>query len=184
MHPEKTFRLIGVTVLAVLAGLLTSCALFSPARGFKSCRYEYRSFAFAAVDNLKTSWTVDIVVVNPNRKPITLEKLRFAFLHAGDTLVSAWNPARREMPAGDSALITTTLDIPHALLQKLPPEILSDTQAKFTLVGDAYLQTWVGEVAVPGALKQSLHVNMPEQMAKVRNIFMQKLFRGFGKPAP
>jgi hypothetical protein len=181
MLPKRFARLLGAALPALL---LASCALFNPARGLKSCRYEYRSFAFSAVDNEKTSWTVDIAVVNPNAKPVTLEKMRFAFLHSGDTLVTAWNPARRELPAGDSAVLSTSLDIPHALLQRLPPGILSDTKAEFTLVGDAYLQTWVGEVVVPGALKQNLHVDMPAQMAKVRTIFMQKLFRGFGRPAP
>lgn len=175
---------IALLAAAALALGIAACSLFNPSRGLKACRYDYRDFAFASVDGSSTYWTVDMGVKNPNSRPVTLEKMRFVLLRERDTLVSAWNPERRELMPGDSAVLQTTLQLPHAILQRLPPSVLAETRAEFTLIGDAFLQTWVGEVRVPGALRQTLHVNMPEQVAKVRNIFMRNLFKGFGRPRP
>lgn len=164
--------------------LLSGCALFQAGRDLKSCRYAYQGFGFASVDAEKTYWNIGINVANPNAKPVTLEKMRFALLHQEDTLVSGWNPSRQEIAAGDSLDLTSTLEIPHAILQRFPPSLLADPKARFTLVGDAYLNTWLGEMQVPGAFRQTLYINMPEQVAKVRTIFMQKLFPGYGRPKP
>lgn len=181
MSGSAALRLLALAAL-VLSLALAACSLFDPSRGLKACRYDYRSFAFASVDGSSTYWVIDMGVKNPNTRPVALEKMRFSLLRGRDTLVSAWNPERRELPAGDSAVVQTTLQLPHAILQRLPPSLLAESRAEFTLIGDAYLQTWVGEVRVPGALKQTLHVNMPEQVAKVRNILMRSLFKGFGMP--
>lgn len=161
---------------------ISACALFRAGQGVKSCRYHYRTFHFASVDQAKTYWLIDIDVVNPNKKPVTLDKMRFSLLHAEDTLVAAWNPERKELAPGDSLSIRSNLEIPHALLQRLPPSLLADPKAEFTLVGDAYLNTWLGEMTIPGAMSQTIQVNMPEQVAKVRALFLQKMFPGFGKP--
>lgn len=135
------------------------------------------------MDQNKTYWVVDMGVVNPNDRPVTLEKMRFVLLHGQDTLVTAWNPAKRELAAAESTVLQSTLELPLAIIQRLPPSLLADTRAEFTLAGDAYLQTWIGEVHIPDALKQKIHVNMPEQVAKVRNLFLQKLFpRSGGRP--
>ncbi len=178
-------RLLIGSALAISAALalgLAACSLFNPTRGLKDCRYDFLAFAFASVDGSSTYWTVDMGVKNPNTRPVTLQKMRFALLRGRDTLVSAWNPERRDLAPGDSTVLQTTLQLPHAILQRLPPSLLAETRAEFTLTGEAYLQTWVGEVRVPGALNRTLHVNMPEQVAKVRNIFMRNLFKGFGRP--
>lgn len=180
--PPRNRLLLAAVLAAALALGLAACSLFNPSRGLKACRYDFLAFAFASVDGSSTYWTVDMGVKNPNSRPVTLQKMRFALLRGRDTLVSAWNPERRELAAGDSAILQTTLQLPHAILQRLPPSLLAETRAEFTLIGEAYLQTWVGEVRVPGALNQTLHVNMPEQVAKVRNIFMRNLFKGFGRP--
>jgi hypothetical protein len=169
-------------LLALGALGLSACALFQAGRSVKSLRYHYRTFHFASVDQAKTYWLIDVDVVNPNPKPVAVDKMRFSLLHARDTLVTAWNPERKELAPADSLPFRTTLEIPHALLQRLPPSLLADPKAEFTLVGDAYLRTWLGEVTIPGALTQTIYVNMPEQVNKVRNLFLQKMFPGFGKP--
>jgi hypothetical protein len=167
--------------LALALGM-SACALFRAGQGVKSCRYHYRDFHFASVDQAKTYWLIDVDVVNPNAKPVTLDRMRFSLLHADDTLVTAWNPKRKQLAPGDSLSFRSSLEIPHALLQRLPPGLLADPRAEFTLVGDAYLDTWLGEMTLPGALRQTLHVNMPEQVNKVRDLFLRRMFPGFGKP--
>ena len=170
--------------MAVTLVGLSSCSFFRPAKGLRSCRYTFQTFTFASIDKDKTYWVVDMGVVNPNDRPVTLEKMRFALLHEMDTLVTAWNPAKRELAAGDSSILQTTLELPLSVLQRLPPSLLANTNAEFTLVGDAFLQTWLGEIHVPGAMKKTIHVNMPEQVAKVRNMFLQRFFPWSGSPAP
>lgn len=182
-HRRSLVPALSALLVFLLLGL-TSCALFNPGKGLKSCRYTYRSLAFASVDKERTYWVVDVGVVNPNVHPVTLEKMRFSLVHGKDTLLTGWNPAKKAVAAGDSTILQSTLELPHAALQRLPPSLLANTNAEFTLIGDAFLQTWVGEVHVQDALKKTIHVNMPEQVAKVRNLFMKHLFPGFGFPAP
>jgi hypothetical protein len=163
---------------------LSSCAWLRPAKGLKACRYTFHTLTFASMDQNKTYWVVDMGVVNPNDRPVTLEKMSFALLHGLDTLVTGWNPAKRELAAAESTVLQTSLELPLTIIQRLPPSLLANTRAEFTLVGDAYLQTWIGEVHIPDALKKKIYVNMPEQVAKVRNMFLQKFFPWSGGAAP
>lgn len=178
--PHRSAAVRGLVLLLALG--ISACALFRAGKGVKSCRYHYRTFHFASLDQAKTYWLIDVDVVNPNPKPVILDKMRFSLLHEEDTLVTAWNPERKELAPGDSLPFRSNLEIPHALLQRLPPGLLANPRAEFTLVGDAYLDTWLGELTIPGAMRQTIYVDMPEQVNKVRNLFLQKLFPGFGKP--
>lgn len=162
------------------AAALGACSLFQAGKGLKACTYSYKGFGFAKVDGERSYWSVDLGVANPNARPVTLEKMRFALMHGKDTLVSGWNPAKLELPAGDSAVLHSTLEIPHAFMQRLPPGLLRNTRAEFTLSGDAYLQTWLGEIKVPNAFRKTIHVDMPRQIARVRDHFMQRIFKSPG----
>jgi hypothetical protein len=170
-------------LLLSVAGL-GACSLFQAGKGLKSCRYSYKGFGFSKVDGERSYWSVDVGVANPNARPVTLEKMRFALLHGKDTLVSGWNPGKLELAAGDSAVLHSTLEIPHTFMQRLPPGLLRNTAAEFTLSGDAYLQTWLGEVQVPNAFRKTIHVNMPQQIARVRDHFMKRLFLPPGRLSP
>lgn len=184
VEPRSIPRFVPAILLACLALGIASCALFKAGKGLKACRYTFQNMAFSSLDKDRSYWTVDVGVVNPNPHPVTLEKMRFAFLRLDDTLVTGWNPSRRELAPAESVSLRTSLEIPHAVIQRLPPGLLADPAAEFTLTGDAYLKTWVGEVHVRDAVRRTIKVNMPEQVAKVRNLFLQRLFPGFLRPAP
>ena len=107
--------------------------------------------------------------------------MRYALLYQADTLLTGWNPEAKTVPAKDSAVLRTSLDIPNTLFARLPPGIWSQTDAKFQLVADAYLSTWVGDVVVPNAVKETVHINMVEQVAKYKDLLMQRFFSWPGR---
>src|SRR6185436_10337876 len=108
--------------------------------------------------------------VNPNPHEVTLQKIRFALVHEQDTLITGWNPEKRVLAPGDSQALRATLQLPHAAFKRLPNDIWTDPDARFELIGDAFLDTWVGEMRFPGAFHQVIHVNMPQQMARYRDL--------------
>ncbi len=160
--------------------LLSACSL-RPAKTIKSCRYRFQTLTFSGMDAGQTHWLLDVAVANPNSKPVTLSRMRFALLHDADTLLTGWNPAKKEIAPLDSQVIQTTLDLPNALWKRLPGSIWSDTDAKFLVTADAFLNTWVGPIEVPDAVHQTIHVNMPAQMAKYRDMLMQRMFSWPGR---
>lgn len=168
-------------LIALIAFLAAGCALFHAGRGVKSCRYTFHGVTLAGFDGAAADWRLDVGVANPNPHPVTLNRMRFTLLRGADTLLTGWNPEKRVLAPGDSQRLAATLTLPLAALGRLPPALLVDTAAEFTLVGDAYLDTWLGAMKFPGALHQTLHVNMPEQMARCNELFMRRLF---GAPAP
>jgi hypothetical protein len=169
--------------LALLLALgLAGCAWMRAGKGVKSCRYRFHGLAFTGLSGAQTNWRVDLSVVNPNSHPVTLNRMRYALLHGADTLLAGWNPAARELAPGDSQPLEATLELPHAAWKRLPPGIFSDTAAKFTLIGDAYLDTWVGPLRFPGALRQEIKVNMPEQIVRYRDLMLQRFFQWPTRP--
>jgi hypothetical protein len=166
-----SFKIVSLTFFIGLSG----CARH-PEKALKACRYQFNSFAFSGMDAGQTHWRLDISIVNPNKHPVTLVQMKYSLLHDVDTLLSGANPIKRELAVGDSQVIQTTLDIPNTLWKRLPADIWSQTDAKFLVVTDAYLDTWAGPIFVPGAMRQTVHVNMPEQVAKYRDMLMQKMF--------
>jgi hypothetical protein len=170
------------TLLATALLSLMGCSLLHPARGVKACRYGFRSIAFSGFDGAQTNWRLDMSVVNPNPHPVTLNRMHFALKHGEDTLLSGWNPQKQELAAGDSQVVHATLQLPNAALSRLPPEMLINPDAQFTLIGDAYLDTWLGAMRFPGAFHQTIHVNMPEQIARYRDMMMRQFFGGFTGP--
>ena len=128
------------------------------------------------MDGGATQWHLDIAVANPNKRPVTIARVHYAVLHDADTLLTGWNPAQREIAAADSQIIQTTLAIPNTLWKRLPTDIWSKTDAAFLVTADTYLDTWLGPIEARGALRETIHINMPEQMAKYREMIMQKLF--------
>jgi hypothetical protein len=173
------FRMKSVVNRSFLAlALLTlgACSLLHPGRGVKSCRYGFRAITFSGFEGSQSDWKLDLSVVNPNSHPVTLNRMHFALMHDQDTLLSGWNPEKRVLAPGDSQTLETTLEFPIAALGRLPPALLADADAQFTLVGDAYLDTWVGAMRFPGALRQTIHVNMPKQLTHYRDLLMNRFF--------
>lgn len=174
--------------MLILALALAGC--YHPGRGLKSCRYHFRELAFAGLDGSATHWNLRLGIANPNTHEVSLSRMRFTLLHEADTLISGWNPEEHVIPAGDSVTVAATLDLPNAVLQRLPPGIWSRSDAEFRLVGDAYLHTWLGNLTVPGAVDQTVHVDMTKQMARLRELLMRKMFdwqkllRQGGVPGP
>jgi hypothetical protein len=173
----------------ILASLfLTGC--FHYGRGVKSCRYYFQGMSFASMDASASHWKLRLGVVNPNPHEVTLTRMRFSLLHDADTLLSGWNPEQHVLAAGDSISAETTVDLPNSIFQRLPAEIWTQTDARFRIVADAYLHTWMGDLLVPNAIDQIVHVDMAKQMTRFRDLLMQKLFswpeklRGGGIPRP
>ncbi len=168
-------------VNAILLVLLwTGCAV-NPAKTLKGCRYQFKNLAFTGMEGSQTHWQLDFSIYNPNVKSVDLVKMHFAILHASDTLLSGWNPNAVTIAAGDSQMVSTLLDLPNAAWKQLPANIWSDTAAQFQVTADAYLQTWLGAVVVPYAVHATVTVNMPAQVAKYRDMMLQKLFSWPGK---
>ena len=103
----------------------------------------------------------------------------YALLSQAYTLLSVCNPEKRILAAGYSMVIQTTLDLPNAVFKRLPPALWSQTDAQFTLVADAYLNTWIGDITVPQAIKETVHINMTEQVAKYRDMVLKRFFGGW-----
>ncbi|GEM_PF-3870014 len=182
---DKVNRFKSRPVYFALGGLVfllfvTACTLH-PAKTLKSCRYHFLTLTFSGMDAGQTHWLLDVSVANPNAHPVNLSRMRFALLHDADTLLSGWNPAKKEIAPNDSQVVQTTLDLPNSLWKRLPGSIWSDTDAKFLITADAFLDTWVGQFEVPNAVHQTVHVNMPAQMAKYRDLLMQKMFSWPGR---
>ncbi|HKP97639.1 MAG TPA: LEA type 2 family protein [Fibrobacteria bacterium] len=178
--PRRT-ALSAATLLTGLALFLSSGCSPRPGKGLKSCQYRFQTFTFTGMDAGRTHWQVDVAVSNPNGRDVTLTRMRYALLYQADTLLSGWNPERKIVPAKDSALVRTSLDLPNTLFARLPPGIWSQTDARFLLVADAYLHTWAGDVVVPQAVKETVHVNMVEQVAKYKEMLMQRFFTWPGR---
>jgi hypothetical protein len=142
------------------------------------------------MDASATHWKLRLGVANPNPHAITLSRMRFSLLHEADTLLSGWNPDQHVLGAGDSISAETSLDLPNAIFQRLPAGIWTQSDAQFRIVADAYLHTWMGDVLVPHAIDQIVHVDMAKQMARFRDLMLQRLFswpdklRGGGIPRP
>lgn len=162
----------------LMALVLVSCSL-NPGRALKSCKYRFQTLSFLGIDSQATHWHMDVSVTNPNAKEVSLTRMRYALLYQSDTLLSGWNPEKRVLAAGDSQVVRTTMDLPHAVFKRLPPAIWSQTDAEFTLVADAYLSTWVGDIMVPQAVKETVRINMTEQVAKYRDMVMKRFFGGW-----
>ena len=160
--------------LALALVCLMGC--FHIGRGVKSCRYHFQDLAFAGMDASATHWKMRLGVVNPNPHEVTLTRMRFTLLREADTLLSGWNPEQHVLPAGDSTSIETSLDLPNAVFQRLPAEIWTQTDARFRIVADAYLHTWMGDLLVAKAIDQTVHVDMTKQVARLRDLLMQRLF--------
>ena len=119
---------------------------------------------------------VDLAVANPNSREVTLTRLHYALMYQADTLLSGWNPAKRILAVGDSQMISTTLDLPNAIFKRLPAALWSQTDAQFLMVADAYVTTWVGDIIIPNAIKETVHINMTEQIARYRDMVMKRFF--------
>lgn len=170
-----SFFLVSIFLASIF---LTSCS-WLPGRGFKSCKYRFQTLTFLGMDAQATHWHMDVAVSNPNSKEVSLTRMRYALLYESDTLLSGWNPEKRILAAGDSQIIRTTLDLPNAVFKRLPPALWSQTDAQFTLVADAYLNTWLGDVTVPQAIKETVHIDMTEQVAKYRDMVLKRFFGGW-----
>jgi hypothetical protein len=154
--------------------LLAGC--FHIGRGVKSCRYHFRGLDFAGMDTEATHWKLRLDVANPNSHEVTLTRMRFSLMHEADTLLTGWNPAQRVLAAGDSQSVETTLDVPNAVLQRLPAGIWAQSDARFQIVADAYVHTWMGDLMMAKAIDQTVHVDMTKQTARLRDLLMQRLF--------
>jgi hypothetical protein len=166
-------------VLAAVLLALAACT--HPGRGLKSCRYRFQTFTFTGMDAQQTHWQVDVAVTNPNAHEVTLTRMRYALLYQADTLLSGWNPEKKTVGANDSMMVRTSLDLPNTLFTRLPPGIWAQTDAQFVIVADAYLNTWVGDIVVPGAIRQTVHINMTEQLAKYKDMLMRRFFTWPGR---
>ena len=166
--------------LAACSAALSACSLH-PGRGLKSCKYRFQTFTFLGMDAGLTHWQVDVAVANPNAHEVTLTRMRYALLYGADTLLSGWNPERKLVPAKDSTVLTTTLDLPNTLFTRLPPGIWSQTDARFPIVADVYLNTWLGDIVVPQAVKDTVHINMAAQVEKYKDLLMRRFFTWPGK---
>lgn len=162
-------------------GILILAGCTHPGRGVKSCKYRFQNFSFLSMDAAQTHWQVDVAVTNPNDHEVTLTRMRYALLHESDTLLSGWNPEKRVVRANDSMSMRTTIDLPNSVLKRLPPGIWSQKDAKFTFVADAYLNTWMGDIVVPQAIKETVKIDMTQQVAKYRDMLMQKFFSWPGR---
>jgi hypothetical protein len=186
MRAQRIFTTMAFAIIT--ASVLAGC--FHIGRGVKSCRYHFQGLAFSGMDASASHWKLRLGVANPNTHEVTLTRMRFFLLHEADTLLSGWNPDQHVLPGGDSISAETTLDLPNSIFQRLPPGIWSQTDARFRIVADAYLHTWMGDLLVPKAIDQVVHVDMTRQMARFRDLLMQKLFswpeklRGGGIPQP
>jgi hypothetical protein len=167
-------RSLLAAALCLAALSLSSC--FHVGRGVKSCRYHFQDLSFMGMDASASHWKLRLGVANPNPREVTLTRMRFSLLHEADTLLSGWNPEERVLPAGDSQSVETTLDLPNAVFQRLPPLIWTQSDARFRIVADAYVHTWMGDLMVPQAIDQIVHVDMTKQAARLRDLLMQKLF--------
>jgi hypothetical protein len=168
-------RAKSLCVFAVLAAfLLAGC--FHISRGVKSCRYQFQSLNFAGMDTEATHWKLRLGVANPNSHEVTLTRMHFTLMHEADTLLTGWNPAPRVLAAGDSQSVETTLDLPNAVFQRLPAGIWAQSDARFQIIADAYVHTWMGDLMVAKAIDQTVHVDMTKQTARLRDLLMQKLF--------
>ncbi len=180
MRP-KVNRFIQPFALGLLLPLLlTDCSLH-PTRGLKACRYRFQTFSFLGADGQATHWRVTVGVSNPNGHEVTLARLHYALLYQTDTLLSGWNPESKTIPAHDSLEVRTSLDLPHALFKRLPPGIWSQTDARFPIVADAYLHTWVGDFLIPQAIKDTVHIDMTAQVARLQEMLMKRFFGWPGK---
>ncbi len=168
-------RVIPILALLALVGLLAACSLH-PGRGVKSCRYWFQALSFTGLDSQATHWKLNVAVVNPNSREVSLTRMHYALMYQADTLLTGWNPEKRVLAPGDSQLIETTIDLPNALWKRLPGDIWSQTDAKFLVVADAYVTTWVGDILVPHAIKETVHINMTEQVARYRDMVMKRFF--------
>lgn len=141
-----------------------------------SCRYTYKNLAFDKADKEQSYWNVDVNVYNPTSKPVQLESMRYSLLHQQDTLLSDWKPSARKVLPGETLSLRTVIALPNKVLKGLPKNVLRDSDARFTLVGDAFQISRVGKVCHPQAVRQTIHVDMPTQMAKARKMIFRKLF--------
>lgn len=173
MLMTKRFSQALRTLLPAL--LLSGCALFKPQEAVKTCRFSFHSLSFAGLDKRETHWKLKAGVTNPNIRPVKLLRMQFALHLDRDTLFSGWNPEERILAPRDSQEIQVDLNLPNNILKRLPPELLTNTDAQFLLTADAYVDTWLGEVRIPNALKQTIHMNMPE----ILNSYSQQLFKRF-----
>src|SRR5690606_13409337 len=73
-------------------------------------------------------------------------------------------------------IVSASLEVPSSILQRLPPGILTQSAAEFQIVADAYLNTWMGDLIVPGAIRETIKVDMPTRAARHRDMLMQRLF--------
>ena len=163
-------------MVACLGILLLASCTYRSTKDLKSCRTHFQGLTFSGMDAGQTHWNMDLAVVNPNKHPITLTKLHFTLMHEADTLLTGWNPSKMELAVGDSEIVRTNLDLPNAVWKRLPSSIWTQTDAQFLVTTDAYLDTWLGQIKVPNAVRETIHVNMPEQMAKYRDMLLQKMF--------
>jgi hypothetical protein len=91
-------------------------------------------------------------------------------------LLSGWNPEKRVLAPGDSQSFQAPLELPHAAWKRLPADVLTNPDVRFEIIGDAYLDTWLGEMTFPGALHQTIHVNMPAVIEKFQNQMLRRFF--------
>jgi hypothetical protein len=171
----KVNRYCFMAAAALAATVFAACSLH-PGRGVKACKYRFQALTFSGLDGSASHWRMDVAVTNPNAREVTLNRMRYALLYESDTLLTGWNPEKRLIPAKDSQVVATTLDLPNAILKRLPAGIWSQTDAKFKLVADAYVSTWVGDIVVPYAINETVHINMTEQVAKYRDLMMKRFF--------
>ena len=169
LRKSKSFKL-ALFSLALLIG----CSSIKPGSELKSCGYQFRSLVATGLDENNSYWNLQMLMYNPNSRPVTLNKLRFAIMNDNDTLLKGFNTLEKVVAANDSIVIQTTLDFSHTVFKHLSPELLANTNASFDLGADAYVNTWMGEIMVPGIFRQSFHVNVPEQLERYRNVLMQK----------
>lgn len=163
------------------AALILSACSLHPSRGLKSCKYTFRSFTFLGMDAGQTHWQVDVAVANPNAHEVTLTRMRYALLYGPDTLLSGWNPEAKLIAAKDSAVLSTSLDLPNTLFTRLPPGIWSQTDARFPILADVYLHTWLGDIVVAQAVKDTVRINMVAQVAKYKEMLMRSFFKWPGR---
>ena len=179
--PKSNPILVPCLICLALAGFLLSfnaCAP-RPGRGLKDCRFRFHSLAFTGVDAGASHWKLTLGVMNPNAKEITLTHMRYALMHEGDTLLAGENPETRVVPAKDSLIGETNIDIPNAIWQRLPSAIWSQTDVAFVISADAYLHTWLGDIRVPGAIRETVHVDMVQQVARMKEMLLRKMFNGW-----
>ncbi len=170
-------------LIAISLYLVSGCAWFSK-KELQTCRYRFSSLDFTGMDAGQSHWKLKLIVANPSTRKVTLTRLHFTLQYAADTLLTGWNPSQLEIAAKDSEAVEATLDVPNTTWKRLPSGIWSNTDAQFVLIADAYLNTWLGAIEVPGALRQTVHINMPKEVAKYRDMLLQKMFSWPGSKLP